>query len=543
MKQLLKRVVFLFVLLSVLFSLFVLYTPKPSMAADQFSAIRALEHIEVISREPHSVFDPVEHEAVRLYLKDKLTDYLGATNVYEYNYSKETLGEDTSYDIKNLLGVIPGESDTGIMLVGHYDSRGHIGRYGELGRSYGAADDGYALGVMLEIANLYKDKPLKNTIYILFTDAEETGLYGARMMKTEPVMDHVGFLINIEARGISGAAYMFETSPNNDKVIDFYRKANLPVSYSLATAVYQVMPNYTDFTEFLDEDIQGINFAVLEGLEHYHTPLDNYEELSVSSIQHYGEQIEPLVGAFTSDAKYSDVNYFIGSQDQVFFTLFPNLFVAYKETTAQVFHLLALLFLGCLVYLGVRNQQIQFKKMPHYLKMFSIVLVIGIVLGLLFAQFLAFIAKTPYSVTYVRMSHSNVPTLLFFIGFIYVVYRYYDHKVKEKNQDLAFLLVGISLNLSIALLSGYLLSGASFLFFIPALFGLLSMLSSYYQVKPLKYAVYGLTILVNTLLIVPILYSFFLALTVGGLPILVLLLMINLGVYLPVYQLFRKAVL
>ncbi|NCA96410.1 MAG: M28 family peptidase, partial [Methanomicrobia archaeon] len=209
MKKSLKKVSFITLLVSLLLSLFVLYTPTPSLQDNQFSAIRAAEHIEVISREPHSVFDEDAHEAVRVYIKDTLTSYLGAANVFEYNYTKEQLNAGTDYGIKNVLGVLPGQSETGMMLVGHYDSRGHIGRAGELGRSYGAADDGYAMGTMLELAYLLKDLNPVNSVYFLFTDAEETGLYGAKMMAQETaIMDKVGFLINIEARGVSGPAYM-----------------------------------------------------------------------------------------------------------------------------------------------------------------------------------------------------------------------------------------------------------------------------------------------------------------------------------------------
>ena len=257
-------------LFSIILSFFVLYTPKPIAGGtgDAFSAVNVAQTIEVISREPHSVFDQEAHEEVRLYIKNELDALLGIANVYEMNYSKEEVGKE--YSVKNLLGVIPGASETGLLLVGHYDSRGHIGRFGELGRSYGAADDGYAIGTMLEIARLYANKPLKTSLYFLFTDAEEVGLVGAKQAVLETAwMDKISFVINIEARGIKGPSYMFETSPNNEKVIDFYKQAKYPVSYSLATAVYSVMPNYTDFTEFLKIEKSGINFAVLDNLYYY----------------------------------------------------------------------------------------------------------------------------------------------------------------------------------------------------------------------------------------------------------------------------------
>jgi Zn-dependent M28 family amino/carboxypeptidase len=168
------------------------------------------------------------------------------------------------------------------------------------------------LATLLEIARLYGSRNNENSIYILFTDGEETGLYGAIMAAQETaLMDKIGFVINVEARGVQGAAYMFETSTKNDKIIDFYRQAQLPVSYSLATAVYTVMPNMTDFTAFLAVGKQGLNFAVLDGLYYYHTPFDNYTNINVSSIQHYGSQILPLVEEYATNSAYADVDYFM----------------------------------------------------------------------------------------------------------------------------------------------------------------------------------------------------------------------------------------
>ncbi len=81
--------------------------------------------------------------------------------------------------------------------MAHYDSRGHVGRDGELGGSYGAADDGYGIATLLEIARIYGGEHFTNTIYIMATDGEETGLYGAMMASTESFVTHIGFVINI----------------------------------------------------------------------------------------------------------------------------------------------------------------------------------------------------------------------------------------------------------------------------------------------------------------------------------------------------------
>lgn len=524
---------------ALLLSFFVLLTPIPSADSNGFSAVAAASYISEISKEPHATSDEEAHERVRLYLKDTLGGFIGHSNVTEMNYDKSLVGPNCEYDIKNLLGVIQGNSDTGILLVAHYDSRGHIGRAGELGRSYGAADDGYGLATLLEIARLYGSKTLTNSIYILFTDGEETGLFGARMAAQETaLMDKIAFVINVEARGIQGAAYMFETSSKNDRVIEFYRHAQLPVSYSLATAVYTVMPNMTDFTEFLAIGKAGVNFAVLDGLYYYHTPLDNYDNINLSSIQHYGSQIVPLVDEFVSRSQYSNVNYFNGTSDYVFFTIFPNIFISYSETLAIVINFVILTALIGIVVLLWFKKTITLKGL---LKQFGNVLaslLLAVIIGLFLSRFIAFIGRVPWSLTYVRMQNTELPTLiimgLFTIGLWYSNKRF--NQTEKKKVEL--MVAGISLNLFLAIVTAFVLSGASFLFMIPALVALVALIIHFLSNNRIaRHIGYSQVIGWNILIVVPILFSLFLALTVGGLLALLVIWALYLSVIIPAAQL------
>jgi hypothetical protein len=524
--------------LGIFLSTFVLYTPAPNTDDDSyFNTVEALNTIAAISQDQHSVFDEENHEEVRLYLKDRLVDYLGEDNVSEYDYSKNLLDteEEIEYDIHNLFGVIPGNSDTAILIVGHYDSRGQIGRSGELGESYGAADDGYAIATILEIARLYADKDLENTIYLLMTDAEETGLYGAQMAATETdIMDNVGFVINIEARGVKGPAYMFETSTDNNKVIDFYNNANLPVSYSLATAVYTVMPNSTDFTEFLAIDLNGINFAVLDSLYYYHTPRDNYDNVSPSSIQHYGEQILPLVDEFVMNSEYSDVNYFDGSHDQVFFTVFPNVFIHYSEQLANVLHIFSFLILiGFIAYSFIKKWT-SIKGLGIASLLFGTMMFTAIIVGNIVGRIVAFYSKVPFNITYVKTNIGGLPTLITLVGLSLVFYYFYQKKwTKYKNE---FLIVGSSFNLLLAILTGLVLSGASFLFFVIGLVGLISLWISINKRTFISQTIYSILLILSMLVLLPILYSLYLALTVGGLLALGLILSFYLIILIPMFH-------
>src|SRR5699024_1533325 len=163
-------------------------------------------------------------------------------------------------------------------------------------------------------------------------------------------------VINVEARGVKGPAYMFESSKNNGKVIELYNKASLPMTYSVATAVYSVMTNFTDFTTMLEIGKAGINFSTLDNINYYHVPEDNLSNIDVNSIQHYGEQILPIINEYTSDAKYADMNYFDDTQDAVFFNILPGVLAVYSETTAVVLAIVAVVaFLLAVILLKVKG--------------------------------------------------------------------------------------------------------------------------------------------------------------------------------------------
>src|SRR5690554_814693 len=544
-----KKLPIVFLLITLVLSMFVLYTPKPvpKDKLGEFSAIRAQEHIEVISRKPHSYYDRAEHEEVRQYLIETLDDYLGTSNVYEYDYSVPEVKSEINrvnsnnlsnfnynedeviHPIRNVLGVIPGENEEGIFVMAHYDSRGHVGRSGEQGRSYGAMDDGYGVSTMLELAYILKDENPKNSIYFLFTDAEEVGLYGALMASSETsLMNNAKFLINLESRGSHGPSYMFETSNNNHKVIELYKKASLPVTYSMATAVYSVMPNFTDFTAMTDINIPGLNFATLAGLDYYHTPLDRYENINISSIQHMGSQIEPIIREFISDDKYVTNNYFDANSNQVFFTLFAGVLISYSKIFSIVLVVtLLLLYIG-IILIKVKEKTIKKELLTKTLPKGLLVFLGLVIVGVIYSMIVAFLGKTTFSITYTRVSNTEIPTLIL-IGLISLLLVKLFNK---KSNDILF--IGVSLNLLLAILTTFTLEGASFLFAFTTLFGLIALYVDKLNNKLIKDIVLGISYGFMLLMMIPILYSFYIALTVGGVAILLVLLIINGTVTFPI---------
>lgn len=336
--------------------------------ADGFSAARAVEDIRVVSKEHHSVAHPEERARVREYLTGRL-EQLGADTVSLYRYDSLTGPQNKhviyTFDAIDILAEFSplkeSEDTTYLLFVAHYDSRYSQPMPKDTVWSYGAADDGYGLSVILEtVSQLLKSRAQWNQgVKVLFTDAEEVGMIGMKAIweNNREVFDNVGLMINLEARGPWGPALLFETSSGNSKVMDLYAKtADYPYTYSLTTVVYGFMPNFTDF-KVVKDSIPGMNFSTIADINHYHTDLDNFENISAKSIQHYGAQVLPVALEYLTDPVYSDKDYFKADEDTVNFTipvlgLFNFSKGMYKVVNVAVY----LIFLLLLAFAGIRGR-------------------------------------------------------------------------------------------------------------------------------------------------------------------------------------------
>lgn len=330
------------------YGLFTLPKPQPADAGG-FSAARVVKDIEIISKEHHSVAHPEERAVVREYLVGRLGE-LGADTVQIFRYDSlvgpKNKHVEYVFDAYDILAEYPplkaSEDTTYLMFIAHYDSRYSQPFAKDTVWSYGAADDGYGIGITLEtVSQLLKQREHWNQgVKVLFTDAEEVGMMGMSAIweNDRPEFDNVGLVINIEARGPWGPALLFEACPGNKKVLDLYASvAKYPYTYSLTTVVYQFMPNFTDFTIIKDE-IPGLNFSTITDVNRYHTHFDNFSNVSEKSIQHYGEQILPIALKYVKSEEYSDKNALKADSDSTNFTIPAVGLLNFSKTGFMIFN-------------------------------------------------------------------------------------------------------------------------------------------------------------------------------------------------------------
>jgi MFS family permease len=317
---------------------------------EDFSVQRELEHIKAIAQMPHPV-GTEEHEIVRDYITKELKELGLNLEIQKTSTARRTEGGYRIYEVDNIVARLEGiDNSKAILLMAHYDSAPG---------APGANDDGAGVAAILETLRALKaGSQIKNDIIVLISDAEELGLWGAKAFFDEhPWVNEIGVVLNLEARGSKGINLMFETGQNNKWLVnEFAEAARYSVGDSLLDAMYQRMPNDTDFSIFKDKGYQGMNFAYIDDWQTYHMPIDDLEHLDKRTLYHHGSPILALarhLGNMNLDA-FPDGN-------AVYFNVFRSLMIIYSDKWVWIFTLfVGLLFVGTIV-LGYWHKRLTVK--------------------------------------------------------------------------------------------------------------------------------------------------------------------------------------
>lgn len=276
--------------------------PVAEPSATEFSAVRAHEILKYLlaDQRPH----PVDSSANRA-VAERIV-----TKLQQLGYQPRLIDQvscnqksHTCARVRDIIAVHEGAADgKSVVFSAHYDS---------VGAGPGASDDGSSVAALLEIARLLKQSsPGKNRIVFLFDDGEEAGLLGARAVADDPVIKGAVAVINAEARGTSGQSTLFETGSASGWLVDAFSRTSMrPLTNSLLSTLYTLLPNDTDLSVFKANGTQGLNLAFGANVEHYHTRLDDLAHIDLRSLQQQGANLFSLAKALQkSDPGQSGVD-------------------------------------------------------------------------------------------------------------------------------------------------------------------------------------------------------------------------------------------
>ena len=364
-------------------SVLILPSPAPTTAdPTTFSAERAMASINRLADEPHSVLRREAHDRARDDVVGMFTDLGYTPTVHsdplfdlsnpEDKETFEALPAELQTEVKDapadtIVVDVPGKSERTMALMAHYDSstveadeNGH--QQITDGTSLGAADDGYGVATIVETLRALKaeGRQPENSLKIVITDGEEIGLVGARNEMRHHRADYknVDLVLNLEARGMSGPALMFETSSNNSAVAGYFLShVKQPVTSSLFPSLYARMPNLTDMTVLIPEGFTVLNIAAIGNAEHYHHATDAPRYVDHSTVQHYGDQVLGLTRAWAFDGQAPTLT---ADGDLHFFQLWRGLTVRYPAAVGTGLGCLAVI--AALGAVAVRARSLRWKR-------------------------------------------------------------------------------------------------------------------------------------------------------------------------------------
>lgn len=498
--------------------------------AAEFSAARAMKHLEVIAQRPHPI-GSIEHDKVRDYIASELSALGLSPEIQKSSVVNTSLGAPFAAGrVENVVARLKGAaSGKATMLVAHYDSATN---------SFGASDNGTAVAALLETARALKSSaPLKDDLIFLFTDGEEAGLLGAQAFADEhPWAKEVGPVLNFDARGNSGSAIMFETSNQNGALIrEFAKAATYPVATSLSYEIYKLLPNSTDFTEFRQAGLDGLNFAYLNGLTHYHSRLDNIANTDERSLQHQGSYALALAHQFGNDKEEIK-----REPNAVYFNIFRTTFYYSERWVLPLVIAVTALFVA-VVMLGLKKNQLTLRgALLGVVAFFSAAVAASLVTTLVWWALRALhdrLGLPPLGDIYHQYLYAG-GFIALAVAVFSIVYLLFRGKTSAPNLWMG----ALAWWLLLTIVTGVWLPGGSYLLAWPLLFGLIGLgviflTGESHMISAKRFTVLSLCAIPGLLLLVPIIYFLYIALGMSGLLALTLIVILLLGLLLPLLNL------
>lgn len=204
----------------------------------------------------------------------------------------------------NLIATLKGcnKPDRYIVMTAHYDHLGTVA-----GKVYNGADDNASgVATMLALAALLKTQPCPSYSYLFIaTDAEESGLYGAKAFVAEPAVPLQQLMLNINldmlSRGERANHLYLYGAHSLPGVVDYIKAEDFPVNLKLRHRGKGLRgqnrldwSNASDHAPFRRAGIPFLFFGV-DTHKHYHTPQDDWQNIDPEYLQRMFDSLSQIV--------------------------------------------------------------------------------------------------------------------------------------------------------------------------------------------------------------------------------------------------------
>jgi hypothetical protein len=201
-----------------------------------------------------------------------------------------------NYTTANLIGYIPGKSDSIIMITAHYD---HLGMYGDV-IFPGANDNASGVAMVLSLARSYKKmSPPKYTMVFALFAAEEAGLLGPQYMAENLPFEisKIKVLLNFDMVGTGDkGVYVMNAKLHNDINVLMTELNNKNKYFD---TFYTTGLSYgSDHASFHEKGVKALFFYTDGDNSTYHQPQDTYDNCTFAVFEDMIRFVTDFVDAY-----------------------------------------------------------------------------------------------------------------------------------------------------------------------------------------------------------------------------------------------------
>jgi len=377
--------------------------------ATEFSAGRAMQDLEVITRQPHPMGISQGHADVVAYLVGEIRE-LGLEPQVQDTFGLRLWSPGSGYIsggfVENITVRLRGTNPEGaILLTSHYDS---------VPGGPAATCSGSGVVTVLELLRaLHAGPPLRQDVIFLFTDGEEPGTLGAHAFVAQhPWLQDVRLALSMD-QFRAGPPHLVATSRGDGLWVQTLAQGKQSTRPAYSSFPFNLFPaGETDLLPFKKARIRGADILTIAPATEVHTALDLPKIVDPGSVQQAGNQILALVRYLGSQPNL-EMDY----PDQTFFPVLGRL-IHYPSGWAMPLAVVSeLCFLGMLFY-GFRKIKLTWKGMGLGFLAFLLGLTLSVVIAaLLWLGIQALHPEYAYDLAGARitLSDDNLYTFGFFV--------------------------------------------------------------------------------------------------------------------------------
>jgi hypothetical protein len=191
-----------------------------------------------------------------------------------------------NYKTRNVIGILPGETDTTIVFTAHYD---HLGRMGKDTYFPGGNDNASGSAMLLDLArHLKKTDNLRYTYVFMWFAGEEAGLTGSRYYVEHPFLplEKIKYLFNLDMVGTGETGIRIVNGAFFPDVMERILHLN-EVHQFLSSVTPRETSANSDHHPFFEKGVRAFFIFTTGEYRHYHNIYDRGEDVPLSAYDSF----------------------------------------------------------------------------------------------------------------------------------------------------------------------------------------------------------------------------------------------------------------